>query len=59
MTDDLRGEIKAGFKRVDDEFVAVRTEVQRDSRGLTMSSSPFAPKFAPKCRPSVPNEEPR
>jgi hypothetical protein len=28
MTDDLRSEMKAGFKRVDDEFVAVRTEVQ-------------------------------
>jgi hypothetical protein len=27
MTDDLRNEMKAGFKKVDDEFVAVRTEV--------------------------------
>ena len=28
MTDDLRGEIKAGFKRVDDQFVFLRTEIQ-------------------------------
>jgi Skp family chaperone for outer membrane proteins len=28
MTEDLRSEIKAGFKKVDDEFVAVRTEMQ-------------------------------
>ncbi len=28
MTDDLRSEMKAGFKRVDDEFVAVRTEMK-------------------------------
>jgi hypothetical protein len=28
MTDDLLGELKAGFKRVDDQFVAFRVEVQ-------------------------------
>ena len=28
MTDDLRSEMKGGFKRVDDELVAFRTEVQ-------------------------------
>jgi hypothetical protein len=28
MTDDLRSEMKAGFKKVDDEFVATRTEMK-------------------------------
>ena len=31
MTDDLRSEMKAGFKRVDDEFVAVRREIKAEA----------------------------